>query len=186
MSKPQDSVFETERLLVRTAMDEDIDLYHRLWTNPDVMKHVGFPSGIPLHLDEMKEKPFQRGDTEFDQMLVVILKETGQGIGECKLSRPDDEGVAEPDIKLLPAYWRMGYGREVWMEIVSYLFKNTDCDVIQTTPNVANIPAIKIYEAAGAVRTGEDVFHFPESMQEYTTPVHCYIYQLHREDWLKT
>ena len=74
MSKPQDSVFETERLLVRTAMDEDIDLYHRLWTNPDVMKHVGFPSGIPLHLDEMKEKPFQRGDTEFDQMLVVILK----------------------------------------------------------------------------------------------------------------
>jgi RimJ/RimL family protein N-acetyltransferase len=72
------------------------------------------------------------------------------------------------------------------MEIVSYLFENTDCDVIQTTPNVDNIAAIKIYEAAGAVRKGEDVVHFPESMQEYTTPVHCYIYQLYRADWQGT
>lgn len=186
MPKTRGLVFETERLIVRTAAEDDIDLYYALWTNPEVMKHVGFPKGIPLNLDEMKERPFQRGETEFDQMLVVALQETRQGIGECKLSRPDDEGVAEPDIKLLPTFWGKGYGYECWMGIVSYLFENTDCDVIQTTPNVANLPAIKIYETAGAVRAGEDVHHFPESMQAYTIPVHCYIYRLHREDWLKT
>ena len=186
MPETRDLVFETERLIVRTAADDDIDLYYALWTNPEVMKHVGFPGGIPLNLEEMKQKPFQRGETEFDQMLLVALKETGQGIGECKLSRPDENGVAEPDIKLLPAYWGKGYGREVWMQIISYIFKYSDCDVIQTTPNVANLPAIKIYEASGAVRTGEDIYHFPESMQAYTIPVQCYIYRLHRRDWLKT
>lgn len=186
MSQARYLVFETERLTVRAATEDDIDLYYALWTNPDVMKHVGFPQGIPITRDEMKEKPFERGETEFDQLLVVELKETEQAIGECKLSRPNNESVVEPDIKLLPVHWGNGYGREIWMEIVSYLFENTDCDVIQTTPNVDNIAAIKIYEAAGAVREGEDVYHFPESMQEYTTPMHCYIYQLYRADWQGT
>jgi len=74
MSKARDLVFETEHLMVRATSADDIDLYYALWTNPDVMKHVGFPGGIPLDLDEMKERPFQHGETEFDQHLVVALK----------------------------------------------------------------------------------------------------------------
>ena len=152
MSKIHDEVFQTDRLLVRVATKNDIGLYYALWTNPQVMKHVGFPNGIPLDLEEMKSKPFQRGETEFDQLLVVTLKDTGQPIGECKLSQPDQEGVVEPDIKLLPEFWGKGYGLECWLGIVTYLFENTDCDLIQTTPNVENSAAIKLYEAAGAQR----------------------------------
>jgi RimJ/RimL family protein N-acetyltransferase len=185
MYQAHDIVFCTERLIIRVATQDDIALYYALWTNPEVMKHVGFPDGIPLDFDEMKSRPFERGETEFDQLLVVTIKETGQPIGECKLPRPDDDGMAEPDIKLLPAFWGKGYGREGWLGIVSYLFEYTDCDVIKTTPNVDNIAAIKIYESAGAVREGQDVYHFPDSMQDYTTPVHCFIYRLYRSDWRK-
>jgi RimJ/RimL family protein N-acetyltransferase len=69
------------------------------------------------------------------------------------------------------------------MGMVAYLFEKTDCNLIQTTPNVENRGAIRIYQAAGAVLEGGDVYQFPESMQDYTTPVHCFIYRLYRVDW---
>ena len=50
-------------------------------------------------------------------------------------------------------------------------------------PRVENIASIKMQEAAGMVRTGEDVYEFPESMRDFTMPVHCYIYKITREDW---
>jgi len=183
MSQTGRLVFETERLSVRTATEADVDLFYALWTNPAVMKHVGFPQGLPITREELMDKPFPKAESEFDQRLVVVLKDTGEPIGECKLGRPDESGVVEPDIKLLPPYWGHKYGREVWMALVAYLFEHSTCDAIMTTPNVDNIAALKTYEATGAVREGEDVYHFPEPMQAYTTPVHHYIYKLYRSDW---
>jgi RimJ/RimL family protein N-acetyltransferase len=180
---PIQVVFETDRLLIRIATEGDLSLFHTLWTNPQVMVHVGFPQGIPLSLDEMKAKPFKVRESEFGHPLVVELKATGEGIGECKLSQPDEAGISEPDIKLLPAFWGQKYGSEVWEGLLAYQFEHTDCLAVQTTPNVANKGAIRMYEAAGAVREGESVYHFPESMQAYTTPVHYYIYRLYRQVW---
>jgi hypothetical protein len=48
---------------------------------------------------------------------------------------------------------------------------------------VANIASIKMQEAVGAVRVGEDTFHFPEAKAAYTTPVHHYIYHVTRAIW---
>jgi hypothetical protein len=48
---------------------------------------------------------------------------------------------------------------------------------------VANVASIKMIEAAGGVRVGEAVYEFPESMRDYTTPVHYYVYRVHREGW---
>jgi hypothetical protein len=31
----------------------------------------------------------------------------------------------------------------------------------------------------------EDVYHFPESMRGFTTPVHHYVYRVYRADWEK-
>jgi len=184
MSSGHSVVFETERLIVRAATVTDIDLFYALWTNPQVMTNVGFPQGLRITRSELKDRLLKQRGSEFEQLLVIELKVTGQAIGECKLSRPNnEEGIAEPDIKLLPAYWGHKYGLEVWRELVVYQFTHTDCDAIQTTPHVDNIASIKMQEAVGGVRVGEDVYHFPESMRDYTTSVHHYIYRVYRGDW---
>ena len=179
------TVFETERLIIRLAIEADADFYHTLWTHPQVMKNVGFPQGYPITREEIRER-LERDDAshdKFNRLLVVEKRVTGESIGECMVARPDDEGVAEPDIKLLPEYWGQGYGREIWTALVTYQFEHTDCDAVQTTPNLHNPAAIRLYESVGARRIDKGVFRFPEKMQAYTTPVHHYRYRLFREDW---
>jgi RimJ/RimL family protein N-acetyltransferase len=176
-------IFETERLAVRTATVEDVDLFYALWTHPRVMQNVGFPQGLRISQSELKERLSKQGKSEFEQLLVVELKATGQAIGECKLSPPNEEGIAEPDIKLLPEFWGHKYGAEVWGALVAYQFTHTQCAAVQATPNVGNLASIKMQEANGGVRVDEAVFQFPESMRDYTTPVHHYVYRVYRANW---
>jgi len=183
MRSRQAAIFETERLVVRAAGEEDVDLFYALWTDPQAMRNVGFPKGLPVTRDGLRETLSRQGRSEFDRLLVVQLKAAGQPIGECKLSSPDRNGVAEPDVKLLREFWGHRYGVETWRGLLDYQFKHTDCSVVQATPNVDNTASIKMQEAVGAVRTGQGVHHFPDSMRDYTLPVHHYIYRLNREDW---
>jgi RimJ/RimL family protein N-acetyltransferase len=119
----------------------------------------------------------------FERLLVVELKATGQAIGECKLSRPDEEGIAEPDLKLLPEFWGQRYGTEAWRGLVAYQFRHSDCSAVQGTPNVNNFASIRMQEAAGAVRVAEDVYHFPDALRDCTTPVQHYVYRVYRSRW---
>jgi RimJ/RimL family protein N-acetyltransferase len=176
-------VFETERLVVKVATEDDADLFYALWTNPQVMKNVGFPHGLRVTRGELKRRLSRKGDSEFERLLVVELKSIGQAIGECKLSLPDRDGIAEPDAKLLPEFWGHKYGVEVWRELIAYEFTHTDCRAIRATPNVANTASIKMQEAAGFARTSRAVHQFPEPMAGYTTPVDHYVYSLDRSDW---
>jgi ribosomal-protein-alanine N-acetyltransferase len=183
MSVDAGLIFETERLRVRTATVEDVDLVYALWTDPRVMRHVGFPQGLRVTRQELGERLAHQGPSPFEQVLVVESKATGQAVGVCKVGSPDEEGIAEPDLKLLPEFWGHKYGVEGWRALVAYEFTHTDCEAVHGTPNVENIASIKMQEAAGGVRIGEGVYEFPESMRDYTTPVHCYTYRVSRADW---
>ncbi len=183
MTTDRDIVFETERLTIRKATEDDAAFHHTLWTHPQVMKHVGFPQGLPITQQEIRERLQSEPESEFDRLLVIEKKETGERISECKLARPDEGGIAEPDIKLLPEHWGQGYGGELWRTLVAYQFTHTDCDAVQTTPNINNEAALRLYESSGAVRVDEGVFEFPEAMQAFTVPVPHYVYRLYREDW---
>ncbi len=176
-------VFETERLLVRTATVEDAGLVYELWTDPRVMANVGFPQGLRTTLKEIEviiQKPFE---SEFERSLIVELTEIEQPIGQCLMHLPNEEGIAETDIKLLPVYWGHRYGVEVKRGLLAHLFAHTDCAAVHGTPNVENAASIKMQKAVGGVRISEGVHEFPESMREYTAPVHYYVYEVSRENW---
>jgi ribosomal-protein-alanine N-acetyltransferase len=177
------AVFHTERLLIRTATEKDVALLYEMWTDPRVMTNVGFPHGLRITRAKIEQQVRRPYDSEFDRVLVVVLAATGEAIGECGMHTPDDEGLAELDVKLLPAFWGHKYGTEACRGLVDYLFSHTPCKTVGTSPNAANIASIKMIESAGGVRVDEQTYEFPEAMRDYTTPVHCYIYHVYREDW---
>ncbi|MCB8966752.1 MAG: GNAT family N-acetyltransferase [Ardenticatenaceae bacterium] len=174
-------VFTTERLIVRKATDADVDLLYQLWTDPRVMVHVGFPQGLSITRPQIAASIQQQPESEFDCYLIVVQKDGETAVGECKLGAPNPDGISETDIKLLPQFWRQGYGVEIKRALVNYLFTHTDCRAVQATPNVNNIASIKMQEAVGGVRVGESVFEFPAALRDSTTPVHHYVYHVYRQ-----
>lgn len=183
MAKSGSIVFETDRLMVRPAAEDDAGFFFGLWTNPKVMTNVGFPHGLRITREDVRKQIEKQGDSEFDQLLVVVLKATGQPLGECKMHRPNQEGIAKTDVKLLPAFWGNRYGVEVKKALLSHLFTHTDCIAVEASPNVGNTASIKMQEAVGGVRINEAVFEFPEKMRDYTAPVHHYVYRVERGNW---
>jgi RimJ/RimL family protein N-acetyltransferase len=177
-------LFRTERLATRTASIEDAGIYFALWTDPKVMANVGFPMGLRTSLVEIEEKiGEQKGQTEFGRNLVVELRTSEMPIGECKMYRPGTDGIARTDIKLLPEFWGHRYGVEIKRGLLAYIFEHTESLAVEATPNIQNLASIKMQEAVGGVRVGEEVYQFPESMSDYTCPVHHYIYLVYREEW---
>ncbi|MFC1521169.1 GNAT family N-acetyltransferase [Elusimicrobiota bacterium] len=181
-------IFETARLLIRKAepLPSDVDLLYSVWTNPQVMKNVGFPQGLKTTKEKILSDIKNHDDTEFSQYLIVEAKAGNELIGECKLMLPDKEGVSETDVKLLPKYWGKGYGTEIKKGLICYLFKNTDCSAVQATPNKGNIASVKMQEAVGGKRVGEGVWcPAHKSTIGDAVEVPHYIYRVFKEDWLK-
>jgi RimJ/RimL family protein N-acetyltransferase len=177
------AVFHTERLTVQLAGVDDVALFYALWTNPAVMSHVGFPQGLPITQAEIVAKLEKQPGTVFGRLLLVVLQATGERMGECFMTWPDAAGIAETDVKLLPAFWGHQYGVEIKRGLLDYLFSQTDCQLVQATPNIHNIASIKMQEAVGAVRVGEETAVFPPAMHSYTQPVQHYLYQVSRSTW---
>ncbi len=182
---PHDLVFSTDRLLIRRARpdESDVEFLYRLWTNPEVMKFVGFPYGLRITRDEIRGQIEKGNSSPYNVYLVAERIETGDIIGECRLGRPDDDGISVTDVKLIPEFWGRGYGSEIKRGLVEYLFTHTDCRAVKATPNIHNIASQKMQEAVGGKRIGEDVFEFPEEQEDYTWPVPHYIYLIFRDEW---
>ncbi len=140
------ALFETARLAVRPATDCDAPFVTSLWRNPLVMRHVGFPNGIPTAITDVPPR-IQRG-RGLDQLLIAEETETGRPIGQCLLGEPDADAVSEPDIKLVPEHWGRGYGRELWAALIDQLFLRSSCRVVRGTPSIANLASIRMQESA--------------------------------------
>lgn len=178
-------VFETTRLKIRTAEPADAEFYYELWTNPRVMTFVGFPRGLritQLEIETQLAQECEEGDVLASHLLAE-LKTTSERIGECQLGVPDEHGLVETDIKLMPQFWGQKYGVEIKQGLLDYLFKNTDCQIVQATPNVHNPASIAMQEAVGGVRVGENYYIPPEDLRNWALPVHAYVYHVTREDW---
>ncbi|MCX6092603.1 MAG: GNAT family protein [Candidatus Bipolaricaulota bacterium] len=180
MSKPC-VLFETERLVVRTASQEDVAFIASLWSDPHVMHYVGFPQGIPSAIGSV-ERRIARG-AGLDALLVAELRASREPIDQCLLGRLGPEGICEPDVKLSPSFWGRGYGRELWATLVDQLFLQSPCAIVRGTPNIANLASIRMQKSAGMRRVGRGVSEFPASMQAFTAPVPHFVYEITREEW---
>ena len=178
-------IFQTKRLEVRKAETSDVEMYLSLWNSGKVMRNVGFPKGLRISAEQICKQIEEHDETEFDQTLVVIEKENGERIGECKLGLPNEEGISCPDFKFLPEYWGNGFGKELIKGLCKYTFSKTHAKIIETSPNVKNVASQKMAESAGGKEIRRYVYKFPPKMQHYTEDVHGIIYHIHKKDWLE-
>lgn len=178
-------VLTTTRLIIRRARPDDVDVAFllSLWANPGVMESVGFPHGLRITPEEIRERLGNERDSPLGAVLLVQLKGTRTIIGQCKMGGPDDGGVAETDVKLLPQFWGQGFGTEIKRAMVDFLFVTTQCQLVQATPNRTNLASQRMQEAVGGRRVGEGIHRFPPHMRSFTKDVPFYVYQVTRSAW---
>ncbi|MFC1745853.1 GNAT family N-acetyltransferase [Candidatus Riflebacteria bacterium] len=186
----EEIVFNTKRLSIRTPLPvkKDIELFFSIWRNPKIMKKMGFPHGLQITWEEIREQITKANSVKQIFNRPLIVEKEGDKkiiIGECFLGWPDKSGVSETDVKILPEFWGNKFGQEIKKGLLFYLFENYPCVAVKATPNKSNPASIKMQEAVGGKRTGEGVFKIPQSSKELRCEVPYFEYLVKKEDFFR-
>lgn len=119
-------IMRSERLVLRSASDDDLDtLYKIVFSDPEVMRHAFY--GKVFNPQEAAD--FFQGNFDFDgsgtQAGVLELRETGEVIGFAGLLPTSVLGENDHEIGFVLGhdYWRKGYATEIGLAQIQYGFK---------------------------------------------------------------
>lgn len=178
--------FDSQRLIIRDYLETDIDAFHQLFTNDDVMNLM--PEVKTHSLDESKKFLYESiAESKFDNrnkfFFAIVLKETGAYIGEIGFSvKIDcDEGrVVNLGYFIFPQYWGKGYVTEAVNLLMDYAFLYLDVIKVESGCLHANIGSLKVMEKVGMTRESYLVKHM-----YYNGKLHDRVdYRMLKEEWL--
>jgi ribosomal-protein-alanine N-acetyltransferase len=144
------SVLETKRLIVRKLLPTDAgDLLEALG-DPDTMRY--FPH--PFSYDEVLGW-IDRARRSYAQwgfgLWALILKDSGELIGDCGLTQQKVEGeqLVEIGYHLKKAHWHRGLATEAARACTRYAFESLDVDFIIALVRPENVPSAAVVKRLG-------------------------------------
>ena len=157
-------IFETKRLRVRKLKFSDIEAFHKMQSDIEVMRYV---TGKAATYDESVEKLKSWIDIYTIKIsewpFAVELKESNEFIGICGIIEENEIGF-----RFLKENWGLGYGTEILDGIIRYSrnlgLKNLKAEVI-----IENERSYKILKRAGFMITRKRVckeIQLPEYLME--------------------
>lgn len=166
---------ETERLILREMTREDYEALYNILGDSDIMQHY------PYTFDETRvrrwiDKNIQRYQIFGFGLWAVVLKETGEMIGDCGITLQNINGVIKPEIgyHFNKKYWRKGYAKEAARKCRDYIFENTPFHIVYSYMKQSNIAS-----SATAMSNGmKKVEEYVDDEQEITV-----VYAITRDEW---
>lgn len=159
---------ETERLIFREMTFEDFDALKAIISDEETMKYYIKPyddEGVNRWINWNIEnyKTFGFG------LFALILKETGEFIGDCGITIQLIDGWYRPEIgyHINKKFWRKGYAKEATNAIKKWAFENTTFRTLYSYMNADNIASIKTAEANGMKFVKEYVDKDGERLKVY-------------------
>lgn len=139
---------DTERLSFREWLDDDLDRFHAICSDPRVMEYVGngqvwsrerTGQFIQSAIDTLRQHGFCQW--------AVIHKSDQKLIGYCGFVRTE----TGPEIgwRLAPEHWGQGLATEAARAILQYGFKTLRFDRVMATVQSANAASIRVIEKLG-------------------------------------
>ena len=170
-------ILETDRLVLRPMADSDYKSLQAVISDPETMKYYAKPydeTGVQKWIDWCKASQAKRGFSLWS----VILKETGQMIGDCGVSMQiiDDEMRPEIGYHLNKKYHRQGIGKEMTQAVRDYFFTHFDYDAVYSYMDYLNEASYKTAAANGMTY-----------LHDYVTAdgERCKVYRITRSEWDK-
>lgn len=167
-------ILETNRLLLREMTDEDFASLKKVISDPETMKYYYKPyddEGVQRWIDWCKSS-YEKNNFG---LWAVVLKETGEMIGDCGVSLQfiNDEWRPEIGYHLRKDYHRQGIGKEMTQAVKDYFFTHYDYDEVYSYMNKDNVASYKTAEANGM--TFRNMLNHGEEI--------CRVYSITRKEW---
>ena len=168
-------ILETKRLIIREMTDDDFFALQKVISDPENMKYYAKPyddHGVQRWIDWCKNSYLENGFG----LWAVVLKESGEMIGDCGVSMQyiDDEWKPEIGYHLRKDYHRQGIGKEMTQAVRDYFFTHYKYDEVYSYMEVDNMPSYKTAEANGMT-----FLHLYKAKDGST----CKVYRITRQEW---
>jgi RimJ/RimL family protein N-acetyltransferase len=146
------TILETERLILRRLVMEDLNDLYALYSDPEIRKY--FPEGV-LTLEETREELewHMHGHPKFPELglWATIHKESGKFIGRCGLLPWTIEGQREVEVAytIVQEYWGQGLATEAARGILDYGFERLHLSRLICLIDPENIASQRVAEKIG-------------------------------------
>lgn len=176
-AKEKEMQLETERLILREMKLDDFDALYEILSDTETMQHY------PKPLDEQQVRDWVLRNIERYEIFgfglwAVVLKETGEVIGDCGITMQNIGSKIKPEIgyHIHKKYWNRGLATEAAKKCRDYAFENTPFNVIYSYMKYTNIGSYSV-----AIKNGmQKVDEFEDDVNTIT-----HVYAITRKEWEK-
>lgn len=143
-------ILETPRLILREMTQEDLSALSAIMQD-DMTMYAYEGAFSDIETQEWLNRNIKRYQTDGVGLWAVILKETGDMIGQAGITMQNVEGERVPEVGYLfnRKYWRKGYATEAAIACKEYGFSVLGYPEIFTIIRDTNIPSLNV-----AIRNG--------------------------------
>ena len=141
---------ETDRLMLREMTEADFEALYAVLADADTMKHY------PHSFNEDSVREWIRRNLERYKIFgfglwAVVLKETGEVIGDCGLTLQIINGQIKPEIgyHIRKDCQRRGYASEAAKAARDWTFMNTPFNIVYSYMKHTNVPSCRTAMAYG-------------------------------------
>lgn len=177
---------ETQRLILRSWNEADIDPFHAICSDPVVMEHLGTPmtrEQVAATVGRMQR--LQREDGHC--FWAMERKEDGQLIGWCGIIRgvlgTPVAGKPEAGWRMTPSAWGKGYVNEAAVASVQWVFDNRDDEAVWAITTPENRSSRAVMERLGMEYLPDLDFDHPGVPLDSPLLSHV-TYRIERELWV--
>lgn len=140
---------ETERLLLRPMLATDVDALFLIFTDSNVMAAFDHPPFTREQMDRWLQRNLDHQNEFGYGLFSVILKETGELIGDCGLEQMEDMGGAELGYDFRSDFWNQGYATEAAIAVRDYAFGVLRLPQLISLIRVGNLASKRVAEKVG-------------------------------------
>jgi len=137
-------IFNTQRLYVRNLESADIDEFHKMQSNENVMRYI---KPIMDYEESKKELDrfigYYKNQIKMFRIWALIEKETDKFIGICGVYL-NDKYETEIAYRLQQINWGKGYGTEIAKELIDFCFNTLEYDKLFAYAREGNLGSRKI------------------------------------------
>ncbi len=153
------SQIETKRLVLRPMLGSDFDALLLIFTDPKVMAAFDHPPFTHEQMNRWLNRNLDHQDKFGYGLYSVILKESGELIGDCGLEVMDDMGAAELGYDFRSDFWNQGYATEAATAVREHAFDVLRLPQLISLIRVGNLASRRVAEKVGMTLAKEFTLH---------------------------